>query len=236
MLRVRGRGQQLGRLVDPHGRQGRPGPRHPSDMGRGLLDQQRPHRDLLPRRDPRARLPAGARHPAVRRDLLAVGLQRREDHALLQPVGARWRRVDGEERRGVRQHAHAGRLRRRVDPRRRPGSRSSARRTWASGSDGPCPEATDRRCVHQQRHRCRRPDASVPQPRPELRAGDRSLRHARAPHRHPPDHRGHRLRRHDDPVLPRRRLLRRRHRHRPRAARGVPPGRPGRRQRRVSPA
>ena len=51
VLRLRGGGHQLGRLVDAARRAGRAGPRDPRDVGRGLGDERHPPRDLLPRGD-----------------------------------------------------------------------------------------------------------------------------------------------------------------------------------------
>ena len=94
VLRLRGGGQQLGRLVDAARREGRPGARDPRDVGRRLRHERHPPRDLLPRRDEAEDVPARPRHPAARRHLRAVGLQRRPRRHVL-PTRAASHAIDG---------------------------------------------------------------------------------------------------------------------------------------------
>ena len=61
VLRLRGGGHQLGRLVARCSASGRPGARDPRDLGRRLGHQRHPPRDLLPRRDAPEDLAARAR-------------------------------------------------------------------------------------------------------------------------------------------------------------------------------
>jgi hypothetical protein len=93
VLRLRGGGQQLGRLVDAARREGRPGPGDPRDVGRRLGHERHPPRDLLPRRDEAEDVAARARHPAAGRHLRAVGLQRGAGHEVHQLAGSH--AVDG---------------------------------------------------------------------------------------------------------------------------------------------
>ena len=61
VLRLRGGGHQLGRLVHAARRARRPGARDPRDVGRRLGHQRHPPRDLLPRGDEPEDVPARAR-------------------------------------------------------------------------------------------------------------------------------------------------------------------------------
>ena len=197
---------------------GRTRARHPRHVGRGLVDQQRAHRDLLPRRDPPDEQPAGARDPARRRHLRAVGLQRRQGHHVLQPVGARRRRRRRPQRRGVRQHLHARRpptacACRTTTPSRSSAPRTSSRRHAAAR----VPESEiDEACIHNDIDVA---DPTFGGPNPGLNYEQVTGPFGTLVHRLAVKQvtAGAAYSLATVPVLPRRRLLRRRHRHRPRA-------------------
>ena len=213
VLRLRGGGHQLGRLAHAARRDGRPGARDPRDVGRRLRHERHPPRDLLPRRDAPEDVPARARHPAARRHLRPVGLQRRPRDTLLQlDAAATASTIDGAQRRGLRQP-------------RRPVQPELRRATTRATLDQQLPRRSTSSC-----QLCRLPLPPVDRPaRPDDRASrtrapvERDRRPARHDRRPLPGRRGHRPVRRAarrsrvvrGAVLPRRLVLRRRHRHEP---------------------
>ncbi len=104
VLRLRGRAEQLGRLVAADGRAMGPGARDPGHLGRRLGHERGADRHLLPVLD-RPRLgAAGAPHTAARRHLHPVGHGGRPDHPLLQPLQPPGRAGRGHQPRAVRRH------------------------------------------------------------------------------------------------------------------------------------
>src|SRR5438876_1129844 len=72
LLRLRGRGDELGRIIATDGREVRAGAHDPRHVGRRFFDQQHQDRDLLLGRGALSGSPSRARDPASRRHLRAA--------------------------------------------------------------------------------------------------------------------------------------------------------------------